>query len=148
MRRIAQCVARTYQSPYDRFLVQLNNSGSFGTTIPGVDWACWGNLDTNKTGDSGWNTTASQSSGDYYVTLMDINGDGLPDRVLKQYTSPFTNFIVQFNNGAGFEVPEYRGPINTQGNNGNSNKVAPIGLMVPWSGRLWWILTVTDCRTA
>src|SRR5207302_4755916 len=34
-----------------------------------------------------------------YSRLQDINGDGLPDRLMRSYSAPYTNFVVQLNKG-------------------------------------------------
>jgi RHS repeat-associated protein len=112
-------VMRNLNSPYDRFKVQLNKGSDFATNL--VDWSgVWGQCITNNiTGqilpvsDTVANSDTSGTFQGWFVILMDINGDGLPDRVMRQYNSPYTNFVVQFNNGAGFEPPENWGPINT-----------------------------------
>src|SRR6185503_8162345 len=50
---------------------------------------------------------------DTHTLLADINGDGLLDRVMRG-PSPFTTFLVQFNNGHGF-LPPYSWAIDLQG---------------------------------
>ena len=68
-------------------------------------------------GDQYWSVEAK------YVRLLDINADGLPDRVMMPYaygydpSNPeygpyFTNFVVEFNNGSGFEPGEYWPGVN------------------------------------
>ncbi len=51
-----------------------------------------------------------------YNTLIDINADGLNDRVLYN-AADLANFSVQFNNGTSFEPAEPWGPINLVGPN-------------------------------
>src|SRR6266480_734207 len=48
----------------------------------------------------GWNSVvASTTPHVIYVDFLDINGDGLPDRVMMTPNSPITNFVVQLNKG-------------------------------------------------
>ena len=117
-------------APYDRFKVQLNTGNGF--TAP-VDWA-----PLNSQGDttSGWNALwDTGSAGDEFVMMADINGDGLPDRIMRVYNPPYTNFVVQFNNGAGFEPDENWGPLDSQGQT-SSNWNSPIGTdgLTVWAG--------------
>ena len=102
-----------YYSPFDRFRIQLNNGSGFSTPV------YWGVLDSQGDSSQGWNSLSGQESSGNYCVLMDVNGDGLPDRVMRDYNPPYTNFIVQFNNGAGFEPAQNWGPINTQGQSNN-----------------------------
>ena len=44
------------------------------------------------------------------VALRDINGDGLPDRILLQFCYPYTNWWVQVNTGNGFAPIQNFGP--------------------------------------
>ena len=89
-------VLRKQSSPYDKFSVQFNNGAGFE---PLEDW---GPLDTQGQGGSGWGSPVATSSGNTFATLVDINGDGLIDRVMRKPSSPYTNFVVQINTGAGF----------------------------------------------
>ena len=83
-----------YASPYNRFKVQLNNGSGFGSMI---DW-------TNVLSEAGsnnqaWNSPNYSANGQTVVALVDINGDGLPDRVMRKLNAPYTNFMVQLNLG-------------------------------------------------
>jgi RHS repeat-associated protein len=123
-------VMRELNSPYDRFKVQLNSGSQFTTNL--LDWAT-----VDSQGETNWNTLADQDgSGNWDVILMDINGDGLPDRVMRQVGTSYTNFVVQFNNGAGFEPEENWGSIDSQGKN-NNNWGSPIGTGSADSGATW-----------
>jgi len=114
-------VTRKYNNPYDRFKVQLNTGSGFG---PLVDW--YPLESQGETGD-GWNSVYAVVNGDTFVGLFDINGDGLPDRVMRKASSPYSQFAVQFNNGAGFEDWEYwGGTIDAQGYTG-SGWGSPVG---------------------
>jgi RHS repeat-associated protein len=97
-------VMRRLNNPYDRFKVQLNTGSGF-TGL--VDWM--GVNGQNQTNDTGWGSPDSIGSGATQVLLIDINGDGLPDRVMRKLNTPYTQFAVQFNNGVGFEAWEYWG---------------------------------------
>lgn len=102
------------------WLVQVNSSGSqFGTTNMWMGVQDLGQ-GANGYGDTySWaSTSAEDTSGYMYITLADINGDGLPDRIMRRPNSPYTNFVVQFNNGSGFEPPEKWESLNNQGVSG------------------------------
>ncbi|MBI3852883.1 MAG: hypothetical protein HY298_21725 [Verrucomicrobia bacterium] len=114
-------VMRRYNSPYDRFKVQFNTGNGFSGL---VDWL---GVDGQGQAGDGWNSIFStDANGNTFVGMYDINGDGLPDRVMKKLNNPRDNFAVQFNNGAGFETNgagsdrwEYWGPLDTQGQSGD-----------------------------
>jgi len=115
-------VSAVVNSPYDHFEVQQNTGAGFGQPI------AWGVLDSQGQVSSGWNSlSATENSGDEYVMMIDINGDGLPDRVMRGYNPPYTNFMVQFNNGAGFEPAVAWGPIESQGQSNNVDWCDPVG---------------------
>jgi hypothetical protein len=88
---------------------------SFG---PVQDWS-----GLNSQGQTGpaWNSAdaATNSSGNTYtfLRLMDIDGDGLPDRIMRQVGSPYTSFIVQRNTGTNFEGNYTWGGLDNQGTN-------------------------------
>ena len=74
---------------YDHYVVQLNTGSGFG---PAQNWSPVANETTDKT-TTAWTTTAWNGLDSYYVpygtggtictcTLEDMNGDGLPDRVV------------------------------------------------------------------
>lgn len=108
-------VARKLNSPYTNyFKVQLNTGVGFTALVN------WGPLDSQSTA-ADWNSVYGlNTSSDTYVGLYDINGDGLPDRVMRRQNSPYTNFLVQYNNGAGFELKESWNSVNTQGSTSSS----------------------------
>jgi RHS repeat-associated protein len=101
--------------PVRYWMVQLNNGHGFGITNT------WNSLQSSYTNNN-WNSiTANYFGGpssvvqETFVDLIDINGDGLPDRVMRRASAPFDRFVVQFNNGVGFEPAEDWGPVSGQG---------------------------------
>src|SRR5262249_41361159 len=93
---------------------QINGSLQYEFDAP-TNWGPW----LNDTGDTsgGWSDPVGQESGpwtDSYATgiyqgsyifadLVDIDGDGFPDRISRRHNPPYTPFNVQYNNGHGFE---------------------------------------------
>ena len=82
------------------FLVQYNTGNGFTAQY---SWL----TDTNEAGVSGssyneWETLDSPVS-----HLVDINGDGLPDRVMNQYSGTPNHFQAQLNTGSGFSSSVY-----------------------------------------
>ena len=57
----------------------------------------WGNANGNNIRDTGIYGIQTD--------VVDVNGDGLPDRVVKDLTSPYDTWEVYFNYGAGFGPP-------------------------------------------
>ena len=89
------------------WLVYLNNGRGFDTTptnVSGIyDQSCLGNPNDTPN-DRGWWGIESSWLGNMVVTLMDINGDGLLDRVMAVDNnvtggSFYTYFLVQTNMG-------------------------------------------------
>ena len=104
---------RTVNGPYDKLKVQFNTGAGFGPVLD------WGTL-LGGDGSSTWNSISSvwadsSDTSHTFVALADLNGDGLPDRILRKWNAPFDSWIVQFNNGVGFDYPETWGPVNGQG---------------------------------
>jgi RHS repeat-associated protein len=93
-------------APFTYYLVQLNTGSGFTSTQ-----YAWGTL-ANEGGDPAiiWNTVDSTfANGDGSVSsvceLADVNGDSLPDRVMRQYTTGtghFNHLQVQTNTASGF----------------------------------------------
>ena len=90
------------------FAVEYNNGYSFESTntwtaVPGA-YDRWGGV------NPGLNTAAkdlSQLQNLPYVGLYDMNGDGLPDRVMMNTTNMFSanpTWLVYLNNGKGFNA--------------------------------------------
>jgi RHS repeat-associated protein len=98
-------VSRLYSSLncVDRFNVQTNTGSGFG---PVQYWSPVVN-EGNQLCSGQWDTLEgywAYNGVNYQLTaLIDINGDGLPDRVMRQYSfSGYNHFQVQTNTGAGF----------------------------------------------
>ncbi|MGN6642882.1 MAG: toxin TcdB middle/N-terminal domain-containing protein, partial [Verrucomicrobiota bacterium] len=61
-----------------------------------------------------YNMVAGTTTGGQYIELMDMDGDGLPDRVFQTNSAPLNAFWVQRNNGSGFDAPARYGPLSIQ----------------------------------
>ena len=119
------------------FRVQLNTGSGYertsgsggGTQYTTLTWGpidAQGNTDSSNSSNA-WNALTSSKDGATFVSIMDINGDGLPDRVMRKAAAPFNVFKVQFNTGYGFErtttlggggtdfTTRDWGPLNSQG---------------------------------
>jgi len=78
-------------SPYDAWKVYFNYGGGFG---PGVDWpnpSAWNDISGNY--------IRNKYASGFYTDVVDLNGDGLPDRVVYDKTSPYDTWSVYYNNG-------------------------------------------------
>lgn len=73
------------------FEVHLNNGAGFSPAVP------WVSLLNN------WNLGDGSSSGQTFIAMFDINGDGLPDHVEKRATN-VGYFNVRLNTGSGFSA--------------------------------------------
>ena len=98
-------------TPYTNYEVQLNTGQGFTGE---ANWpVSTGPLPMSDVYSSDYFCV---ESGGAYVGLFDINGDGLPDRVMANYNTlgPMTNFMVQFNTGTNFTQPVSFGPYHSQ----------------------------------
>jgi RHS repeat-associated protein len=121
-------VMRNANTPYDRYVVQFNTGSGFtptnlwGPLIPPgrqtkvyFSGKCQTVTETasSATNRWGWIGRSDDDPAHTYLSLLDINGDGRPDRLMRQalskycsnnvaYTRPFTNLVVQFNDGTNF----------------------------------------------
>jgi hypothetical protein len=93
-------VMRNLSSPYTNFVVEFN-SGVPGSGAFSAD-EIWGPIDAEGTGY--WLSMHKQDSSNVPVDMADINGDGLPDRIMRKANSPYNLFKVQLNNGHGFNA--------------------------------------------
>jgi RHS repeat-associated protein len=102
------------------------NKGLKGLTAsfqaPGADW---GPLEHQTGTGTNWTAVSSQLAvvqggclKSEIVSFFDINGDGLPDRVMRREASPFTNYIVQHNMGGSFSGWRRHGTLLSQGMTG------------------------------
>lgn len=96
-------------APYNYYLVQFNTGSGFGgTNYFGSFYAQGG---TNDQSWGGLNGSVGSTGNGVSMRMLDINGDGLPDRVMLVYsngqgtlpTAYQTNLVVELNNGYGFE---------------------------------------------
>lgn len=77
------------------YTVYFNTGRGFSST--GVTWS---NVDTNGDLYGGWSDLQSADSvAGTKITFIDMNGDGLIDRVKRQYTGTGTSIQVQLNSG-------------------------------------------------
>ena len=97
---------------YTNFDVLLNTGTGFASVV------AWTNI------NPGPGTAVAGNDAVYYdcieangvnAGLIDINGDGLPDRVLSTYyqAGRMTNFLVQFNTGTNFTAAKLFGPYHS-----------------------------------
>ena len=121
-------VTRPYSGTFNHFNVQTNNGSGFG---PVQSWSV-----TNETSDgsASWNTINGSvvNSGNQadLTELVDINGDGVPDRVMRQHdlnsSSTYDHFQIQTNSGTGFgAVFDMTGVTNHNGNFSSSTLSVP-----------------------
>jgi len=111
--------------PYTNYEVQLNTGQGFtGMT----NWpVSTGPLPVQNSSSAAYFCV---ESGGPFVGFFDINGDGLPDRVMAAWnTGPMTNFMVQFNTGTNFTQPMSFGPYQSQNWNGNN-----VSSSATWTG--------------
>lgn len=86
------------------FSVQLNNGDNTFASV-----STWGSIyKPSSAADWDW-VSKSDTQWQQESDLADINGDGLPDRIVAQ--SGNTNWKVQLNNGSGFDSAIDWGPI-------------------------------------
>ena len=111
-------IANSYTyTPYTNYEVQLNTGQGFaGETYWPVSTGPLAMTDVYSS------DYFCVESGGAYVGLFDINGDGLPDRVMANgyLNGAMTNFMVQFNTGTNFTQPMNFGPYHRQNWNGNN----------------------------
>jgi RHS repeat-associated protein len=102
---------------YNHLEVQFGN----GTNFSSSSLSSWSNVVDQQYANDGFGQTGNyravenSSSSGTYVLMLDMNGDGLPDRVMLRRGPPYTNYIVQFNTGNGFTGTNNFGPYSAQG---------------------------------
>ena len=97
-------VMRKKDSPYDVFKVQFNTG--YGFEMDEYNLAVlrdWGPVDGQDQTEASWCSTQGIVYGGFNADILDINGDGLPDRVMRKVSPPYDVFKVQLNTGTGFE---------------------------------------------
>jgi RHS repeat-associated protein len=103
--------------PYTNYEVQINTGQGFSSV---ANWP----VSTGPLGATNVNSTYYYcvESGGVNVGFFDINGDGLPDRVMSGWyqQGPMTNFMVQLNTGTNFTQPMVFGPYHSQNYNQTS----------------------------
>ncbi len=92
-------------------VVELNNGYGFE---PAINWT---NVNAYYNISCGGGSTPgiSDLGDDYQVAYRDINGDGLPDRLIACQCTPYTSWLVQINTGTGFGPITTWSPVNSQG---------------------------------
>jgi hypothetical protein len=93
---------------YDRFALEKNT----GTGFTPDTWLDVKTLGVNY-------TAARAIENAPYVTIMDINGDSIPDRVMMEDQPPYDYFMVQFGTGSGFLPVRRFGPYASQNESHN-----------------------------
>ena len=83
-------------APYTSFKISFNNGAGFE---PPVAWAV-----QNPNG-GGQSSYIRQGNVQVTQDLMDVNADGLPDRLVSKTSAPYDTIWVQFNTGSGFQPP-------------------------------------------
>jgi RHS repeat-associated protein len=99
---------------YTRQVVQLNNS----TNLLGqFSWTNVIDQYNNPYGTtSGYRAVEDLTAGQAaQVVMLDMNGDGLPDRVMTLPGGTFNYYLVQFNTGNGYTGTNAFGPYSSQG---------------------------------
>jgi len=119
---------------YTNFMVMTNTGTGFSTTAtpwPVSDGPATAAADGNL---QYYQCVESQDTG-VDVAFFDVNGDGLPDRIIARYNNenqgPMTNFWVQLNTGSGFTTTNLFGPYTSQNWNTNVQSYYWAGIETP-----------------
>ena len=83
-------VMRNYDDWHNNWQVQINNGHGFEPIVE------WGSIIHNNNSNRAHIRAGSEP---VYVDFFDINGDGLPDRVMRPPNTPYDHWDVQLNNG-------------------------------------------------
>lgn len=102
-----------------RLVVQLNTGTGFSTQL-----TSWPGVQDQGVDDGA--TVFTTKSKNTTAGLWDLNGDGLPDRIIRKPAAPYDSFMVQFNNGAGFEAAETWGPVQSEVGSADVNWNSPV----------------------
>ena len=106
---------------YNHLMVQFNDSSNF--RLVSVFLVQRGRPNFRNDGSQNGNFRAVENPG--YVAMLDMNGDGLPDRVMLKRAQPYTYFLVQFNTGTGFGPTNEFGPYLSQGQTNDNGSAGP-----------------------
>lgn len=118
-------VMRVRTGTFDHYKIQYNTGSGFE---PVREWP----ILNQGNPDSGWSSLFFSQNEDLLVAQVDMNGDGLPDRVMRERTgnecgaSTFDHLVIQFNNGTGYEDSLECWPIDSQGMT-SSDWNSPVG---------------------
>jgi RHS repeat-associated protein len=94
----------------NQYLVQKNTGGGFGTqygfgpTSTGLGTTASAS-NPFPDGNPTYGGSAYAELNTPYGRIRDLNGDGLPDRLVDYWTTPYTNFAIAFNMGTNFSSP-------------------------------------------
>ena len=101
---------------YDHWEVQINNGSGFNpvSTWPGV-------ISSPPNNNANSSIRVVHPEGFTYIDILDINGDGLPDRVKNSTNGTNDHWEVQLNNGHGFEPVTTWTGVYTKPNNNYCN---------------------------
>ncbi|QDU34187.1 tRNA(Glu)-specific nuclease WapA precursor [Poriferisphaera corsica] len=100
-----------------QFCTGMQSNGKYGFSNP-VDWPGIQHPGSSV-GDAGYRIVAINNYGTH-TDLIDVNSDGLPDRVMLAGGGIAKPFLVQFNNGRGFDPAINWGPKDIQGQSNQS----------------------------
>lgn len=103
----------SYAPPNNYYVVQKGTGNGFEGSLFN-----WINVDNQNLNQSlfwhSMNSTYSES-GAGLAQMLDMNGDGLSDRLMHHSATPYTRLKVQYNLGSGFENSHDWMPLDTQG---------------------------------
>jgi RHS repeat-associated protein len=110
-------VTRTNDAGVNYYNLQLNTGSGFGSVQ--THWASLPNEGSD--GTTAWNGVDSSLLVGSFSTatsqLLDLDGDNLPDRVVRQYSTSFDHFRVQLNSGTGLgSASSWTGVTSANGN--------------------------------
>ncbi|HEX6882464.1 MAG TPA: toxin TcdB middle/N-terminal domain-containing protein [Planctomycetota bacterium] len=126
--RLPDRVMTRPSTPTLGFRIQYNN----GLGFDDLEVSDWGPLESGpgNTGSTTNSPVCRENSDDNptsftFATMVDMNNDGLLDRLVRRFASPFAWFSVQFNNGNGPQPAQDFGPLQCQGNPGDLKWSSP-----------------------
>lgn len=86
-----------------RWLVQVNDGSRFHPPVEmnNIDRSAGASFGSQSPQSQGWDGIVNSDKHGIFATVCDMNGDGLPDRVLSDRSSGSEHFRVQLNAGTG-----------------------------------------------